>query len=47
MVENLQKVFRDPGFPLLESRDFKAKSGGDSGLKVSLEVHASNVANDE
>ena len=28
-------------------RDFKAKSGGDSGLKVSLEVHASNVANDE
>ena len=36
-------------FPYLNLgiRDFKAKSGGDSGLKVSLEVHASNVANDE
>ena len=35
--ENPQLVFRDPGFPLFEARNFKAKSGRDSGLKVSSE----------
>ena len=35
--ENPQLVFRDPGFPLFEARDFKEKSGRDSGLKVSSE----------
>ena len=35
--ENPQLVFRDPEFPLFEARNFKAKSGRDSGLTVSSE----------